>query len=119
MSYQRDSKLDSHQWFAPVTLQSKYEYLPFDTPPGSARDGEADARVLVRQPVRPAHRSEGQENRVSAVGHQGGERLDWGPAPLQKPVRYAGPGVGVGGKAEARLWTEGALYRTQSHCSQP
>lgn len=86
------------QWFetrfAPVTLwlQSKYECLPSDTPPGSARDGEADARVLVRQPVCPAHRSEGQENRVSAVGHQGGERLDWGP--LQKSVRCAGPGPG-------------------------
>lgn len=43
--------------------------------PGSPRDGQIDERVLVRQPVCPTHRSAGQENRLTALCHQGNERL--------------------------------------------
>lgn len=45
--------------------------------PGSACDGQTDERVLVRQPCCSTHCSAGQENCVTAVCHQGRQRLVW------------------------------------------
>lgn len=66
--------------------------------PGSACDGETDAWMLVRQPVRSAHGSARQENRFSAVDHQGRQRLE----PLFRP----GAGTGAARRTESGWrWT--------------
>lgn len=65
-----ETQISGSDIWAPLLSETLPPCLPDDSPPGSACDGEADARVLVRQPTRPPHGAEGQENRVSGVdGH--------------------------------------------------
>lgn len=72
---------------------------------GAPRDGQIDERVLVRQPVCPTHRSAGQENRLTALCHQGNQNLSpcfvhrCRRTPLHKGLR-------------TWLVGEGALWRT-------
>lgn len=64
-----------HQFHSRVHFKKANERCSLCHTPGSPCDGQADERVLVRQPVCPSHCSAGQENRLATLCHQGNERL--------------------------------------------